>query len=76
MILINGIRELAAVASLISQGKTGVPLRAHINGMLNVGWEKKEIIELIIFLIGYIGFPSTVEAIKTMQEVFSERITD
>jgi 4-carboxymuconolactone decarboxylase len=66
-------RELAAVASLISQGKTGLPLRAHIDGMLNVGWTKKEIVELIIFLIGYIGFPSTVEAIKTMHEVFSAR---
>ena len=67
-------RELAAVASLISQGKTGLPLRAHITGMLNVGWTKNEIVELIIFLIGYVGFPSTVDAIKTMHEVFLERI--
>jgi len=41
--------------------------------MLNVGWSNKEILELIIFLIGYIGFPSTVEAIKTAHEVFSKR---
>lgn len=66
-------RELAACASLISQGQTGLPLRTHINGMLNVGWTQNEIIELVIFLIGYLGFPSTVEAIRTIQEVFSER---
>jgi len=66
-------RELAAVASLVSQGKTGLPLRAHIGGMLNVGWTKKEVLELIILLIGYVGFPATVDAMKTAHEVFSER---
>lgn len=66
-------RELAAVASLISQGNTGLPLKSHIRGMLNVGWKKEEVIELIIFLIGYIGFPATVDAIKTAQEVFEEQ---
>ena len=64
-------RELAAVANLIGQGNTGLPLKAHINGMLNVGWTKEEIIELIIFLTGYSGFPATAEAIKLAQEVFN-----
>jgi 4-carboxymuconolactone decarboxylase len=63
-------RELAAVANLVGQGNTGLPLKAHISGMLNVGWTKEEIIELIIFLIGYSGFPTAVEAIKIAQEVF------
>lgn len=66
-------RELAAVANLIGQGNTGLPLKAHLNGMLNVGWSKNEIIELIIFLTGYSGFPTTVEAIKIAQEVFDLR---
>lgn len=59
-------KELVAVTSLISQGKTGIPLKAHIQGMLNVGWKKEEIIELFIFLTGYIGFPSAVEAFKVL----------
>ncbi|MBS0625675.1 MAG: carboxymuconolactone decarboxylase family protein [Verrucomicrobia bacterium] len=65
-------RELAAVVSLITQGKTGLPLRVHLGGMLNVGWTKKEIVELIIFLIGFNGFPSTIDAIKTAYDVFGE----
>jgi 4-carboxymuconolactone decarboxylase len=64
-------KELIAVTSLVSQGRTGLPLKAHIQGMLNVGWTKNEIIELFIFLTGYIGFPSTVEAFKTLQETLS-----
>lgn len=66
-------RELAAVSNLIGQGNTGLPLKAHIGGMLNVGWTKAEIIELIIFLTGYSGFPNAVEAIKTAKEVFDLR---
>ncbi len=64
-------RELAAVSSLISQGQTGLPLQAHVQGMLNVGWQKEEILELVIFLIGYAGFPKTVDALKTVHSVFS-----
>lgn len=66
-------KEVAAVASLIGQGKTGVPLRSHIGGMLNVGWKQNEVLELIIFLIPYVGFPSAVEALFTAQEVFNSK---
>ncbi len=66
------LRELAAVACLIGQGNTGLPLRAHIKGMLNVGWKKEDIIELFIFLVGYVGFPSCVSALGVLKEILSE----
>lgn len=66
-------RELAGVASLIGQGNIGLPLKSHIHGMLNVGWTRNEIIEVIIFLVGYVGFPAAVEAMMTAQEVFTSR---
>lgn len=65
-------RELAAVACLIGQGNTGLPLKAHINGMLNVGWNMQEIIELFIFLIGYSGFPACVDAMMTLKQIVEE----
>lgn len=37
-------RELAAVACLIGQGRTDLPLKAHINGMLNVGWKNRRLL--------------------------------
>ncbi|HSW71641.1 MAG TPA: carboxymuconolactone decarboxylase family protein [Gammaproteobacteria bacterium] len=67
-------RELAAVACLIGQGNTGLPLKAHLSGMLNVGWKKEEIIELLIFLVGYSGFPACVEAITTFKQITEEMI--
>lgn len=67
-------RELAAVACLIGQGNTGLPLKSHLNGMLNVGWKREEIIELLIFLVGYAGFPCCVDAIITFKQVIEERV--
>lgn len=65
-------RELSAVACLIGQGNTGLPLKAHLKGMLNVGWKKEEIIELFIFLTGYAGFPSCVDALMTFKQIIEE----
>lgn len=65
-------RELVAVACLIGQGNTGLPLKTHLGAMLNVGWTKEEIIELLIFLVGYVGFPSCVEAISAFKEIIEE----
>lgn len=66
-------RELAAVASLIGQGNTGFPLRAHLIGMLNAGWSRAEIIEILMFLIVYVGFPRIVDAMHTAQAVFLQQ---
>lgn len=65
-------RELAAVACLIGQGNTGLPLKAHLKAMLNVGWKKDDVAELLIFLIGYAGFPSCVDAIGMFKQVLEE----
>lgn len=64
-------RELAAVACLIGQGVTGMPLKAHLQGMLNVGWAKEEILELLILLIGFRGFPFCIAALQTLEEITS-----
>ena len=66
-------RELAAVACLIGQRNTGLPLKAHFHGMFNVGWTKEDILELLIFLLGYAGFPPCVDAIMMLKQVIDER---
>jgi 4-carboxymuconolactone decarboxylase len=65
-------REQAAVACLIGQGNTGLPLKAHMRGMLNVGYKKSDIIELLIFLIPYVGFPAIVDSMITANVLFKE----
>ena len=65
-------RELIAVSSMISQGNTGLPLKAHLKGMLRAGWTEEEIKETIIFIAVYAGFPNAVNAIVTAEDVFAE----
>lgn len=65
-------RELAAVSCMIGQSNLGLPLKAHLRGMLKTGWTKQEVIELLIHLIAYVGFPNTVSAIVLADEVFKE----
>jgi 4-carboxymuconolactone decarboxylase len=63
-------REVAIVSCLIGQGNTGLPLKTHLNGMMNVGHSKNEIIELLMFLIPCVGFPKIVEAMITADDLF------
>lgn len=65
-------REVAAVANLMGQGNTGLILKSHLRGMLNVGWTRNEILELLIFLSLYNGFPTSVDAHLKAKEVFDE----
>ena len=67
------VRLAAVLGALLGQGNTGVPIRRYIRAMLNTGWEKEEILELITFLTVYAGYPIAVDAIYIAQEVFSER---
>lgn len=66
-------RELAAVACLIGQGNTSMPLYNHLSAMFNVGWTKEEIIELIIFLTIYAGFPACISALTSLKKILLEK---
>lgn len=70
--LTDKVREVAAVACLIGQGNTGMPLKSHLRGLLNVGHTKHEVLELLIYLTPYIGFPAIVDAMITADGLFKE----
>ena len=65
-------REIAAVACLVGQGSTGLPLKAHLRGMLNVGHTQNDVLEVLLFLIPYVGIPPIVNAMLTVDAVFKE----
>ena len=48
-------REIAIVASLVTMGNASSQLKVHINGALNVGCSRTEIIEVIIQMAVYAG---------------------
>ena len=65
-------RQIATIASLMTLGNAIPELKAHIQGALNVGCTRQEIVEVIIQMAVYAGFPAAVNAIFTAQEVFAE----
>jgi 4-carboxymuconolactone decarboxylase len=66
-------REIAAVAALTALGNAVPQLKFHINAALNVGCTREEIIEVIIQMCIYAGFPAALNGMSVAKEVFKER---
>lgn len=68
-------RELSACAALAAVGSatTETPLRVHINAALNVGATREEIIETLLNLASYCGYPATQQAVRIASEEFAKR---
>jgi 4-carboxymuconolactone decarboxylase len=66
-------REIAVIAALTALGNAQPQLRVHINAGLNVGLSREQIIEVIIQMSAYAGFPAALNAIAVAAEVFAER---
>ena len=69
-------REAVSVASLAALGSAAPQLRAHINGALNVGWRREEIVEMLLQLSLHAGFPATLNGLAAAREVFAARGED
>ena len=66
-------RELATVAALTALGNCQPQLNVHINGALNVGCKPEQIVEVIIQMAVYAGFPASLNGMFVAKEVFAER---
>src|SRR6476646_7891628 len=66
-------RQFATVAALTAMGTAIPQLRVHLHGALNVGCEPSELVEVILQMAVYSGFPSTINALNIAREVFKER---
>jgi 4-carboxymuconolactone decarboxylase len=66
-------REIVAVAALTALGHAAPQLRAHLHGALNVGCSQQEIVELMIEMAVYAGFPAALNGLFAARDVFAER---
>lgn len=64
------LREVITLSSLISQGASSGQIRLHMISLLNLGFAKEELIELIIQCIPNVGFPKILDAVTIAKEVF------
>ena len=66
-------REIAVVAALTALGNAAPQLKAHIQFALNVGCTEPEIIEVIMQMAVYAGFPAALNGLFAAKEVFDAR---
>jgi len=66
-------REIATVAALTAMGTAAPQLKVHIHGALNVGCTRREIIEVMIQMAIYAGFPAALNGLFAAKEVFDQR---
>ncbi len=66
-------RQLSTVAALTAMGTASPQLKVHIHGALNVGCSPSEIVEVILQMAVYAGFPAAINGLDIAREVFKER---
>lgn len=64
-------REIAVVAALTAMGNAAPQLKIHIQGALNVGVSRSEIVEVIMQMAVYAGFPAALNGLAAAKEVFA-----
>jgi 4-carboxymuconolactone decarboxylase len=68
-------RQIATVASIATLGHSLPQLKAHLKGALNLGITETEILEVLMQMAVYAGFPAAINAISAAAEVFAARGT-
>ena len=66
-------RELVTIASLTTLGFAKGELKAHTHNALNAGCTKEEIIEVVMQMSVYAGFPAALNALSVVKDVYEER---
>jgi len=64
-------REIAVVAALTAMGNAAPQLKVHIQGALNVGVTRAEIVETIMQMAVYAGFPAALNGLAAARAVFA-----
>lgn len=64
-------REIATVAALTALGNAAPQLKVHIGAALHVGLTQDEIVEVIMQMAVYAGFPTALNGLFAAKEVFA-----
>ncbi len=66
-------RELLTIASLTTLGHAKDQLKAHVYNALKAGCSKEEILETILQMAVYAGFPAALNGLFVAKEVFEDK---
>ena len=63
---------LATVAALCALGHALPQLRVHVHAALHVGCSPSEVVEVVMQMAVYAGFPAALNGLAVVREVFAE----
>lgn len=66
-------REIATIAALAAMGNARPQLEVHIEAGLNVGLSRDEIVEILMQMAVYAGFPAALNGLFAAKDVFARR---
>lgn len=66
-------REIAVIAALTALGNAAPQLKVHVEGALNVGASREEVVEVMMQMAVYAGFPAALNGLFAAKEVFAAR---
>ena len=69
-------REVATIAALAAMGNAAPQLKVHIGAGLNVGLNRDEIVEILMQMAVYAGFPAALNGLNAAKEVFAQASVD
>lgn len=65
-------RQIAIIAALTALGTAAPQLKVHIQCGLNAGLTRDQIVEVIMQMAVYAGFPAALNGLSAAKEVFSQ----
>ncbi|XVV00609.1 carboxymuconolactone decarboxylase family protein [Actinosynnema sp. CA-248983] len=66
-------RQLVTIGALAAQGDTAPQLRFHLDAALQVGLTPVEVMEALIHVVPFMGFPRALNAVTVARQVFADR---
>lgn len=66
-------RQLVTIGALTALGHPVAQLRGHVRAALNVGLEPRAIVEAVMQVALYAGFPAASNALLVVKEVFAQQ---
>ena len=65
-------REIATIAALCAMGNAAPQLRVHLHAALHVGCTPSQIVETMMQMAVYAGFPAALNGLAAVREVFAD----
>jgi 4-carboxymuconolactone decarboxylase len=66
-------RQILTTATLLSHGSAQSQLSFHLNGLLNAGGTREDIVDLLFISAGLLGFPMAINAVPIVRDILADR---